>query len=719
MRALIATALGASIPTANAAAWYIGLDNVLVDPDQDTLTTIGTTQSDIDSAQFSDTRYAVLLTKGEHDLDIIVGYGMSVAGTGESPSDVTVNTVHSLDGGNAEHGGATQNFWRSVEGLTVADDAVWAASQAAPIRRMDFKGDLYLSENGGYSSGGHLADSAVAGKVEFGTQQQYMVRSTSMGEAVYSSSGWNYVFAGSPGAPNSSDTSKPSMITTVETVADGLAEKPYLVEKDGDWFVCVPSPSTKDSSGPSFLSPNDDGEATLLAVGDSVFVADPSMNGTAINAGAVGKSGVLLTPGLYEMDEPLHVVEDDFVVLGIGFATLVSQRGGAAIVVADGLSNVRVASVLLESGSGIDETTATSPLLQWGTTAVQSQAHATGNVLTDIFTRVGSFSYSREYKASCLVTRADVHVELNTAGLQVDNTWFWHADHDDCGGRSDDCVSGNGLVVNADNVTVYGLKSEHTMADLVSWKGEGGTTFLYQSELPYQDPSFGSEGFVGYHVDATVSTHTGYGIGCYIIGGELWNVKSGIRVPSTAEITNMLILVIAGSLSQFDNLICLTTGGSESSDDDVCYPGVDNQGIGVYQPSIHSLGSDDDGGSGTDDDGSNDGGGGGGDDDDDASGSSTYTDDCLVKSDSLTGVETMADGAYDSWQACADAAVASGKGYWKWGATCGHWCSLIDVDNEGWPVEVNTNSQVWVGTVPGNGACDYAQGERSRAARLG
>ena len=126
------------------------------------------------------------------------------------------------------------------------------------------------------------------------------------------------------------------------------------------------------------------------------------------------------------------------------------------------------------------------------------------------------------------------------------------------------------MTVNGDDVTVYGLKSEHTMKDLLYWTGENGSTYLYQSELPYQDSTFGTDGFVGYHVDAAVSSHTGYGIGCYIIGGTLSNVKSGIRVPETASITNLFILVIAGSLSQFEDLVCLTKG-SESSD--TCYPG--------------------------------------------------------------------------------------------------------------------------------------------------
>ena len=137
-----------------------------------------------------------------------------------------------------------------------------------------------------------------------------------MDEAVYSSGGWNYVFAGSPGAPEQSSTSKASQITTVDTVAAGLAEKPFLIEQDDEWHVFVPHPSLVDRTGPSFLSLSSDDIGGVLLSLDDVFVADPSMNGTEINAGMAGKSGVLLTPGFYEMDEPLRVVADSFVVLG-------------------------------------------------------------------------------------------------------------------------------------------------------------------------------------------------------------------------------------------------------------------------------------------------------------------------------------------------------------------------------------------------------------------
>lgn len=77
-------------------------------------------------------------------------------------------------------------------------------------------------------------------------------------------------------------------------------------------------------------------------------------------------------------------------------------------------------------------------------------------------------------------------VEINHAHVIIDNTWLWRADHD---------VSGNvynlanpsdtGLIVNGDDVTAYGLMSEHHLKNLVEWNGDNGKTVMYQSEFPY------------------------------------------------------------------------------------------------------------------------------------------------------------------------------------------------------------------------------------------
>ena len=52
-------------------------------------------------------------------------------------------------------------------------------------------------------------------------------------------------------------------------------------------------------------------------------------------------------------------------------------------------------------------------------------------------------------------------------------------------------------MVSGAGVRAYGLKVEHTFEDLVVWSGEGGSVFMFQSELPYHDANFSS---VGCHI---------------------------------------------------------------------------------------------------------------------------------------------------------------------------------------------------------------------------
>jgi hypothetical protein len=141
--------------------WYDGIDGIKVISDstaatQQMIKGIYAVQKD---GQFNTNRYALLFTEGKYDLDVPAGYYTSIAGVTEDPSDVTIRNVYSEDGDLG--GGATQNFWRSAEGMTVTNPtARWAVSQACPLRRAVFEGDLWLSEVGPphWSSGGFMAD---------------------------------------------------------------------------------------------------------------------------------------------------------------------------------------------------------------------------------------------------------------------------------------------------------------------------------------------------------------------------------------------------------------------------------------------------------------------------------------------------------------------------------------------------------------------------------
>ncbi len=152
--------------------------------------------------QFGTDRYAYLFKPGKYNLDVQVGFYMQVLGLGQSPDDVAITgAVRSKArwfGGNA-----TCNFWRIVENLSVTPTQdknvnVWAVSQGASIRRTHVKGNLNLSD-GGWSSGGFIADCKIDGRVESGSQQQWFSRNADWGS--WNGGSWNMVFVGTVKPP--------------------------------------------------------------------------------------------------------------------------------------------------------------------------------------------------------------------------------------------------------------------------------------------------------------------------------------------------------------------------------------------------------------------------------------------------------------------------------------------------------------------------------------
>merc|ERR1711862_672153 len=78
-----------------------------------------------------------------------------------------------------------------------------------------------------------------------------------------------------------------------------------------------------------------------------------------------------------------------------------------------------------------------------------------------------------------------------------------------------ECMCKNALVVEGDHVHMYGLFCEHTIEDLVVWKGEHGCVHFYQSELPYDVPTDAYDYYSGYRVDDDVDHHIASGLGVY------------------------------------------------------------------------------------------------------------------------------------------------------------------------------------------------------------
>ena len=451
--------------------------------------------------QFGTNRYAIFFKPGKYDLDVQVGFYTQVIGLGKSPDDVAITgAVRSK--ARWMRGNATCNFWRSAENLSVTptqDDNIniWAVSQGTALRRVHIKGDLNLSD-GGWSSGGFMADSKIDGRTDSGSQQQWFSRNTVFGQ--WTGGVWNMVFVGTVGAPASAWPNSPY---TVINNTPLIREKPYLfINNDGRYFVMVPPLHDKGVQGVSWSSSVEEGNALSL---DRFYITHPEVD-TAVTINAALKSGknLLLTPGIYHLETSIQISRPDTVVLGLGFPTLIPDKGTAAMTVAD-VDGVKIGGILFEAGVSNSPT-----LLQIGETG-SSASHARDPLFVyDVFCRVGGASLGT---ATCMVT-------INSRDVVGDNFWLWRADHGRGVGWNSN-KNATGLIVNGDNVTLYGLFVEHCQQYQTVWNGNGGRVYFYQSEMPYDPPSQEawshdeSCGYASYKVTDKVKTHEAWGLGVY------------------------------------------------------------------------------------------------------------------------------------------------------------------------------------------------------------
>ena len=454
-------------------------------------------------AHFTDARHAILFKPGRYSIDVNVGFFTQVAGLGPLPGDVAIDGHVHAEADWAK-GMALVNFWRGVENLSVrpTDGADrWAVSQAAPYRRVHLNGDLAL-DDGGWSSGGFMADCQIDGTVRSGTQQQWFTRNSHIGG--WRGSNWNMMFAGVEGAPPTSFPEPP--YTSLQTVAL-IREKPFLhITRLGEWAVFVPA-VRRDTRGTSWAGGAPAGTSIPLS---RFLIAHPDTPVSAINAALAKGKHLLLTPGIYRIREPLRIEHAGTVVLGLGLATLLVEQGSAAIVVAD-VPGVAIAGLLIDAGP-----VETPVLIQVGPRGAKHDHSRNQTLLADLFFRVGGAT----------VGKAQTCLEINSHHVIGDNLWIWRADHGNRdGGRVHvgwtESTADQGLIVNGDDVTIHGLFVEHFQKYQVTWNGERGRTNFYQCELPYDPPNQAAykagktRGWAAYKVADTVTSHEATGLGIY------------------------------------------------------------------------------------------------------------------------------------------------------------------------------------------------------------
>lgn len=484
--------------------------------------------------EFGSERYALLFKPGSYNANVNVGYYTQVAGLGLNPGDVTITgSVRSEADWNG--GNATMNFWRSVENLTdiptysanplaAAGTETWAVSQAAPMRRVHIKGNLMLWDpnpdnyDGSWSSGGYIADSIIDGTIYSGSQQQFFTRNSQM--ASWNDSNWNMMFVGDTGAPTDSYESRGF---TVINQTPLISEKPFLYFDGTNYRVFVPG-LRSNVQGVSWQ--NDSGVGSSLAL-DQFVVAHPDTSTAAsLNQALKNGKNILFTPGIYHLSEPLRVTGANTVLLGLGLATLIPDNGTAAVNVAD-VDGVKIAGILFEAGLNNSKV-----LLQVGPAGSTAVHSANPTVLSDLFFRVGGTDAGK----------TDLCVAINSSNVIGDHFWVWRADHGTGVGWNENTAK-NGLIVNGNNVTMYGLFCEHFNQYCTIWNGNGGKVYFYQSETAYDVPnqaSFmdGSDyGYASYKVSDSVTSHEVWGMGVYsFFRDAVIKLNSAVKCPDSTGV---------------------------------------------------------------------------------------------------------------------------------------------------------------------------------------
>ncbi|KAI0145567.1 glycoside hydrolase family 55 protein [Xylariaceae sp. FL1272] len=484
----------------------------------------------MEANEFGNERYALLFKPGTYDVLFDVGFYTHVAGLGRSPDDVQIEGGVNVPAYWMPSRNATCNFWRTFENFAINASSATnhtttiAVSQAAPIRRMHIKssGGLWLFQvdpdtgAGGWASGGFMADSVVDNTVLPGSQQQWLSRNNKYGN--WANGVWNMVFVGDADAPSQDNFPATPYTTILHTPV--IREKPYLLVTEQGQFEVFKPALQAEARGPSWL----DGKSTpgtSIPI-DDFYVAKPDdASAASVNQALSSGKHILFTPGIYKLDDAIHVIKADTIILGLGQPSLVPVNGHSAIKV-DDVSGVTIAGLIIDAGEVLSPT-----LIEIGPEASCEKHAENPTFLSDLTVRTAG---------GC---KNDVGIAVNSHNVVGDQLWLWRADHGE-GAAWDLNPTRNGIVVNGDDVVIYGLFNEHHKEYQTLWNGDRGRLYFYQSEIPYDPPNQQSwmcgntNGFASYKVADGVKNHEAWGLGIYsYFRDSPSKLENAVEVPTS------------------------------------------------------------------------------------------------------------------------------------------------------------------------------------------
>ena len=412
-----------------------------------------------------------------------------------------------------------------------------------------------------YASGGFIADSAFTGggNVVNGTQQQWLVRNSQL--VGWSNGVWNQVFSGVVGAPAQCFPVQKSCGGPYTTLATSpvTREAPYLyVDSSGRYNVFVPSVQ-HNSAGTTWASGETPGSSISLK---RFFIARPADSAATINEALESGKNLILAPGIYHLDQSIQVTRPNTVVLGLGFPTLIPEKGNMAMRVANA-KGVSLSGMIFDAGP-----TNSPVLLQVGREHEREDARSDRDAsdpaaLQDVFFRIGGAQPGK----------ATDSLVVNSDNVILDDIWAWRADHGNGVGWTSNTAA-TGLIVNGNNVTAYGLFVEHYQKYEVIWNGNRGTDIFFQNEMPYDPPGQaawmeapGVDGWAAFKIANTVTRFSGYGMGSYSYFNQGMNIYAAhaFEVPTTlppGSLHDLLTIFLSTAGSGGILNVVNNTGGS-------------------------------------------------------------------------------------------------------------------------------------------------------------
>lgn len=497
---------------------------------------------------------------------IELGFYSHIGGLGKVPSDVKLGSVFTrphLSGG----ANATCTFWRSVENVAVMRDFAWTVSQSTSARRMLIEStSKYISDIGNtnfWGSGGFIADTHfTTSRPNWGGQQQWYTRNAIFPSGSGAMGGsYNMVWQGCVNPPQADEANSPIPTTPI------IREKPFLfIDKDGEYKIFIPA-WQKDREGISWSS-TDMGKGKIQNLFTDWYVAKEGDTDAEINAALKAGKNIFFTPGHYALNAPIQVNRKDAILLGAGIASVTlepTEKNTWGCIYADDKDGIIIAGLLMDSFNS------TTYQVRIGTEGSNADHAADPILLTDITCRVGGVQSKN--------IQIQAAMQINSNNVVGDHFWLWRADHGSQRGGDlrwtrDRCK--NGLIVTGNDVTLYGLFTEHFQEYEVLWLGERGSTYFFQNEPPYDAPNQASwssqggrvDGYAAFKVANTVKEHHSIGMGSYAVltgtDGKV-NKKNGFEIPNSpnVKLEKMCTTRFAGS-GNIQNVINGIGGSTET-----------------------------------------------------------------------------------------------------------------------------------------------------------